>query len=81
MIGALLCATLCQKSASVSRNNDRISGPESNSCSGCHNVPISGGAGDPSTGVFVAGQCFDFATFNAADTVLTGGTYQRPLRY
>lgn len=56
------------------RNNNRVSGPESNSCAGCHNVPISGGAGDLSTNVFVAGQRFDFATFSAADTVPTGGT-------
>jgi len=31
------------------RNNNRISGPESNSCSGCHNQPIAGGAGDLSS--------------------------------
>ena len=55
------------------RNNNRVSGPESNSCAGCHNVPISGGAGDLSTNVFVAGQRFDFATFNQSDPVLTRG--------
>jgi cytochrome c peroxidase len=56
------------------RNNNRVSGPESNSCSGCHNQPISGGAGDLSTNVFVLGQRFDFATFNASDPVITRGT-------
>jgi hypothetical protein len=28
------------------RNFDRISSPDSNSCSGCHNAPILGGGGD-----------------------------------
>jgi len=55
------------------RNNNRISGPESNSCSGCHNQPVSGGAGDLSSNVFVLGQRFDFATFDANDVVPTGG--------
>ncbi|HZS53152.1 MAG TPA: di-heme oxidoredictase family protein [Bryobacteraceae bacterium] len=55
------------------RNNNRISGPESNSCAGCHNQPISGGAGDLSTNVFVLGQRFDFATFNPNDVVPTRG--------
>src|ERR1700761_4654416 len=56
------------------RNNNRVSGPDSNSCSGCHNQPISGGAGDLSTNVFVLGQRFDFATFNASDPIVTRGT-------
>jgi hypothetical protein len=55
------------------RNNNRVSGPDSNSCSGCHNQPISGGAGDLITNVFVLGQRFDFATFNAADPIPTRG--------
>jgi cytochrome c peroxidase len=55
------------------RNNNRVSGPESNSCAGCHNTPISGGAGDLSTNVFVLAQRFDFATFNANDIVPTRG--------
>ena len=58
---------------SFPRNNNRISGPDSNSCSGCHNQPISGGAGDLSTNVFVLGQRFDFATFDANDVVVTQG--------
>ncbi len=55
------------------RNNNRVSGPDSNSCAGCHNQPISGGAGDLSTNVFVLGQRFDFATFNTTDGVPTRG--------
>src|SRR5579863_6152340 len=55
------------------RNNNRVSGPDSNSCAGCHNQPISGGAGDLSSNVFVLGQRFDFATFNGNDVVPTGG--------
>ena len=55
------------------RNNNRVSGPESNSCAGCHNQPISGGAGDLSTNVFVLGQRFDFATFNSSDAIPTRG--------
>src|SRR5215469_8589646 len=44
---------------------NRISGPEANSCYGCHNMPygIPGGGGDFVTGVFVMAQRFDFATF------------------
>src|SRR5579875_3477554 len=55
------------------RNNNRVSGPESNSCAGCHNQPISGGAGDLSTNVFVLGQRFDFATFSSSDAIPTRG--------
>lgn len=56
------------------RNNNRLSGPESNSCAGCHNQPISGGAGDLSTNVFVLGQRFDFVTFDPTDGISTRGT-------
>ena len=55
------------------RNDNRVSGPESNSCAGCHNQPASGGMGDLATNVFVLAQRFDFATFNANDPVPTGG--------
>jgi hypothetical protein len=55
------------------RNSNRISGPEANSCSGCHNQPVIGGFGDLSTNVFVLGQRFDFATFNTADITPAGG--------
>lgn len=47
------------------RNMNRISAPDANSCGGCHNLPRSGGGGDFVTNVFVLGQRFDFATFEA----------------
>ena len=47
------------------RNMNRVSGPDSNSCAGCHNLPRSGGGGDFVTNVFVLGNRFDFATFDA----------------
>ncbi len=55
------------------RNNNRVSGPDSNSCAGCHNQPVSGGSGDLSTNVFVMGQRFDFATFSNSDITPTRG--------
>lgn len=55
------------------RNFNRISGPDTNSCSGCHNKPLIGGGGDIVGNVFVLGQRFDFATFNQTDTVPTDG--------
>jgi hypothetical protein len=55
------------------RNFNRISGPDSNSCSGCHNEPFVGGGGDRVTEVFVEGNRFDFATFDHTDGVVTRG--------
>jgi cytochrome c peroxidase len=55
------------------RNFNRISGPDTNSCSGCHNKPFVGGGGDIVGNVFVLGQRFDFATFNELDGVFTKG--------
>jgi hypothetical protein len=55
------------------RNFNRISGPDSNSCAGCHNKPRHGGGGDRVTEVFVLGQRFDFATFDHADSIPTKG--------
>jgi hypothetical protein len=55
------------------RNFNRISGPDTNSCSGCHNKPLIGGGGDIVGNVFVLGQRFDFATFNRTDAVPTDG--------
>ena len=57
------------------RNNNRLSGPESNSCAGCHSQPISGGAGDLSTNVFVLAQRFDFVTFDSTDGIPTRGAF------
>lgn len=51
------------------RNFNRVSGPDANSCAGCHNQPRSGGAGDHVANVFVLGQRFDFATFDGTDFV------------
>ncbi len=51
------------------RNFNRISGPDANACAGCHNQPRSGGAGEQVANVFVLGQRFDFATFDADDFI------------
>src|ERR1700756_5872512 len=55
------------------RNFDRISSPDANACSGCHNVPISGAGGDRVTEVFVLAQRFDHLTFDHADPIGTRG--------
>jgi hypothetical protein len=55
------------------RNFNRISGPDTNSCSGCHNKPDVGGGGDIVGNVFVLGQRFDFITFDALDRIGTKG--------
>jgi hypothetical protein len=49
------------------RNFDRLSSPEANACSGCHNAPVPGGGGDRVTEVFVLGQRFDHLTFDHVD--------------
>lgn len=58
-----------------SRSFNRVSGPDANSCAGCHNAPhgISGGGGDFVTNVFVLGQRFDSATFDPSDKLPTRG--------
>jgi hypothetical protein len=58
------------------RNFNRVSGPDANSCAGCHNAPfgIAGGGGDIVANVFVLGQRFDFATFDPSDPMPTRGT-------
>lgn len=55
---------------------NRISGPDSNSCAGCHNQPygITGGGGDFVTNVFTLGQRFDFITFDSNDRTPTKGS-------
>ena len=49
------------------RNFNRLSGPDANSCAGCHNAPfgIPGGSGDIITSAFVLGQRFDFIDFDS----------------
>ncbi|MDA1096625.1 MAG: hypothetical protein O3B84_05155 [Chloroflexi bacterium] len=46
-------------------NFNRISGPDSNSCVGCHNLPGIGGGGDNVANVFVLAQQRPFVTFGA----------------
>lgn len=55
---------------------NRISGPDANSCSGCHNVPFAfpGGGGDIVTNAFVGAERFDFVTFDRSDTRRTRGS-------
>ncbi len=55
-------------------NFNRVSGPDANSCGGCHNLPRSGGGGDFVTNVMVLGQRFDFATFDMMDETEDGFT-------
>jgi hypothetical protein len=56
------------------RNFDRLSSPDANSCSGCHNAPVSGGGGDRVTEVFVLAQRFDHLTFDHSDGITTRGS-------
>ena len=44
---------------------NRISGPDANACSGCHNMPISGGGGDNVANVFVLSRRFPDVNFDA----------------
>jgi Di-haem oxidoreductase, putative peroxidase len=55
------------------RNFDRISSPDANSCSGCHNAPVAGAGGDRVTEVFVLAQRFDHLTFDHSDGIMTRG--------
>ena len=55
------------------RNFDRLSGPDSNSCLGCHNTPFPGGGGDRVSEVFVLGQRFDFLDFDHSNAIPTRG--------
>ena len=61
---------------------NRISGPDANSCYGCHNQPygIPGGSGDFVTNVFVLGQRFDFVTFDPKDNRGTRGAVDENLQ-
>ncbi len=55
------------------RNFDRLSGPDANACSGCHNSPVAGAGGDRVTEVFVLAQRFDHLTFDHNDTITARG--------
>jgi cytochrome c peroxidase len=61
---------------------NRISGPDANSCYGCHNQPygIPGGSGDFTTSVFVLAQRFDFVTFDPSDSLPTRGAVDEQKR-
>jgi hypothetical protein len=55
------------------RNFDRLSSPDANSCSGCHNAPVAGAGGDRVTEVFVLAQRFDHLTLDHSDGIMTRG--------
>jgi len=55
------------------RNFDRISSPDANACSGCHNAPVLGAGGDRVTEVFVLAQRFDRLTFDHNEGIPTSG--------
>lgn len=46
-------------------NFNRISGPDANSCAGCHNLPRTGGGGDLVANVFVLAQRLPDVNFDA----------------
>ena len=52
-------------------NFNRISSPDSNACSGCHNLPGPGGGGDNVANVFVLAQAHEFVTFGEDQPLLT----------
>jgi hypothetical protein len=58
-------------------NFNRVSAMDSNGCAGCHNAPfgVPGGGGDFVTGVFVAAQRFDAASFDPHDAIPRGGAF------
>ena len=55
------------------RNFHRLSAPEANACSGCHNAPVAGGGGDRVTNVFVLAQRFDHLSFDHSDGIALRG--------
>ena len=52
-------------------NFNRLSEPDANTCSGCHNTPFVGAGGDRVSEEFVLGQRFDFLDFDHTDTIPT----------
>jgi cytochrome c553 len=63
------------------RNFDRISGPDANSCAGCHNTPFVGAGGDRVSEVFVLGQRFDFLDFDHSNAIPTRGAVDESGRF
>lgn len=57
------------------RTYNRLSGPDANSCAGCHRAPfnVAGGSGDVTTIVFQGAERFDFLTFDRQDSQPTRG--------
>jgi hypothetical protein len=47
----------------------RVAGPDANSCAGCHNQPMTGGAGDFSANVFVGAHFTDPPTYSTAHAI------------
>src|ERR1700739_3402100 len=63
------------------RNFDRLSSPDSNACSGCHNAPVAGGGGDRVTVVFALAQRFDHLTFDHNDGFTLRGAVDEAGRF
>jgi hypothetical protein len=65
-----------------SRSFNRVSGPDANSCQGCHNRPdgVAGGAGDFVANAFEGAQRFDFVTFDVRDSRATRGAVDEAKR-
>jgi cytochrome c553 len=63
------------------RNFDRLSGPDANSCAGCHNTPFVGAGGDRVSEVFVLGQRFDFLDFDHSNAIQTRGAVDESGRF
>lgn len=55
---------------------NRVSGPDANSCAGCHNLPnfVPGGGGDFVTSTYVGAERFDFVTFDRAEPPTQSGS-------
>jgi hypothetical protein len=63
------------------RNFDRLSSPDANACSGCHNAPFAGGGGDRVTEVFVLAQRFDHLTFDHNEGIALRGAVDESGNY
>ena len=61
---------------------NRVSGPDANSCLGCHNRPsgLAGGAGDIVSVSFEAAPRFEFVTFDRGDARRAGGSVDEAAR-
>src|SRR5260370_39742886 len=55
------------------RNFDRISSPEANACTGCHNAPVAGAGGDRVTEVFCLAQRSGRLTLDHNDGITLRG--------